>query len=101
MKITLFVCGNKDCARAFGRVTERPLEKWLRRQADREGWPAHFEFIETECWDRCDDAGCLAMMAGGRSVVLERLASARDRDRIMEGVRQLLAPRGNHPSPTE
>ncbi len=87
--ITVFHCGDKDCAKAWDRMDDRSFGKFCKRLARDAELPCQVEAVETECLDRCDEAGCLCLVAGGQALWLDRLRGPRDRDRLLAALKRL------------
>lgn len=89
--LTVFHCAGKDCAKALGRLTDRSFGKFCKRLAREAGLHCEVETVETECLDRCADAGALCVVAGGQAEWLHRVREPRDRERLLAAFKKLVA----------
>jgi hypothetical protein len=87
VRLTLFVCQDKDCRKAWGRFTDNSPAKWLKRQVERAGLPYKLNVVETTCQDRCEEAACLHAVCGPAAAQAVRVCCADDADRILAALR--------------
>ncbi len=86
--ITLFVCDDKDCAKAWSHTCRNGSPgKWLKRHVKEAGLPYKLDIIKTACMDRCEDAACLCIVANGVAVWETHIRSADDVDRLLAALR--------------
>lgn len=98
-RLTLFVCSDKDCRKAWGRVTDNRPAKWLKRQVGRAGLPYKLNVIETECQDHCAEAACIQAVCGPCAAAVTTLRSEDDADRLLAALRSCVetAADATHP----
>jgi hypothetical protein len=86
-RLTLFVCNDKDCRRAWERAVGRSPVKWLKRHVEHAGLPYKLNVIETCCQDRCEEAACLHAICGPCAAVVTAIRSDHDADRVLAELR--------------
>ena len=86
--ITVFLCDDKDCAKAWSRVCRHgSVGKWLKHQVKQAGLPYKLDIVKTECMDRCEDAACVCVVADGVAFWETRIRCEDDADRLLAGLR--------------
>jgi hypothetical protein len=85
--MTVFLCGGKDCAKAWKRVCRNSPAKWLKRRADEAGLPFKLNVVDTECMDRCDDAATCWFVHGGAAMCVDCVHGDSDAGRILAALR--------------
>jgi hypothetical protein len=85
--LTVFLCTDKDCMRAWHRVCDGSPGKWLKRQVEEAGLPYKLNVVKTECMDRCDEAACLCCVRGRHACLETHVRSPHDVDRLLAALR--------------
>jgi len=86
--ITLFLCDDKDCRKAWSHVCQAAAPaKWLKQQVKQAGLPYKLDIIKTACMDRCEDAACLCFVADGVASWETHIRSEDDADRLLAALR--------------
>jgi hypothetical protein len=97
-QLTVFLCADKDCAKAWSRVCGSAPRKWLKRLIKDADLPYKLKVIETECMDRCEEAACLCVVDGDAACWETLVRSRHDADRLLAAFR-VCAESGAHAKP--
>jgi hypothetical protein len=81
--VTVFLCGGKDCTKAWKHVCNNSPGKWLKHRVEDAGLPYKLNVIKTECMDRCDDAANCFFVHGEAAESVECVRSEDDADRLL------------------
>lgn len=85
--LTVFLCTDKDCQKAWRRVCDGSPGKWLKRQVEQAGLPYRLNVVKTECMDRCERAACLCVVAGREGGFVQDIHCCHDTDRLLAVLR--------------
>ena len=85
--VTVFLCTDKDCAKAWRKACDGSPGKWLKRQVEEAGLPYKLKVVKTECMDACEQAGNLCFVHGGCARLESDVRSPHDADRLLASLR--------------
>src|SRR5262245_37524303 len=86
-RVTVFICTDKDCAKAWRRLCDGSPGRWLKRQVEAAGLPYKLTIVKTECMDNCEHAGCLCFQRGQHAAPECDIPSSHDADRLLAALR--------------
>ena len=88
--LTVFLCTDKDCAKAWRRICGDSPRKWLKRRFAEAGIPCRLNVVKTDCMDHCEEAACLCFVERDRARLEMKVRSDRDLARLFETALDLL-----------
>jgi hypothetical protein len=88
--LTVFLCTDKDCAKAWRRVCDDAPRKWLKKRLAEIGVPARVRVVRTECMDHCEEAACLQLVCEGRARLETHFLAHHDLARLFEAALDVL-----------
>jgi hypothetical protein len=88
--LTVFLCTEKDCAKAWRHICADSPRKWLKRRFAEAGIPCRLNVVKANCMDRCDQAACLHFVQRDRARLEVNVRSQRDLARLFETALDIL-----------
>jgi hypothetical protein len=88
--LTVFLCTDKDCAKAWRHICGDSPRKWLKRRFAEAGIPCRLNVVKTACMDRCEEAACLHFVERNRARLEVNVRSQRDLVRLFETALDIL-----------
>lgn len=83
LRLTAFVCTDKDCARAWRKVCSGSPRKFIKQQLKESGMPYQLNIIETGCMDACEQAANICFVCDDCAAFAREIRSPDDGDRIL------------------
>ena len=90
LPLTVFMCTDKDCAKAWRRICNNSPRKWLKRRFAEAGIPCRLNVVRTDCMDQCERAASLCFVQGDRARLELEMRSECDLPRLFETALDLL-----------
>jgi hypothetical protein len=97
--LTVFICRGKDCRRAWRNLPEEVgVRRWVKESAAEllGGSRNQIETIETDCMDRCAEAGCLFVAGAGGAGFVTNLHGRQATQRLQQSLKVAIAPQIRH-----
>lgn len=94
-KLTVFICRGKECRRAWRNLPEEVgVRRWVKETAAvlLGGSRNQIETIETDCMDRCAEAGCVFVAGEGGACFVTNLQGRQATPRLFESIKVVLTP---------
>lgn len=88
--LTVFLCTDKDCKKAWRRICGSSARRWLKRRFAEAGIPCRLNVVKTDCMDHCEEAACLHFVERDRARLELKVRSQHDLARLFETALDLL-----------